>query len=133
MHVKEQTVKPGLHKTREKQRHRKKPEGQKRVAQERIDILFLQAKEASKEDPQLAHRYVLLARTIAMKYKVSIPREWKRQFCHYCYSFLVPGKNCRVRLYQGKMVYYCLHCKRFMRYPYLAAQQGGSVKKEKTE
>lgn len=102
----------------EKQRHKKKPEVQKKIAKERIDLLFLRAQEASKEDLELSHRYVALARTIAMKYKVPIPQVWKRRFCHYCHSFLVPGKNCRVRLSEGKMVYYCCHCKKFMRYPY---------------
>jgi ribonuclease P protein subunit RPR2 len=70
------------------------------------------------EDPALSDRYVHLARKISTRYKVRIPRELKRRFCKHCFSFLVPGKNCRVRTHEGKVVYYCLKCKKFMRFPY---------------
>ncbi len=106
-----------------KRRYSKKPEKQQRLAKERIDILFEQAKKVFEKEPELADRYVELARKIAMKYKVKIPSRLKRQFCKHCYKFLIPGNNCRVRLYRGKLVYYCHNCKNFFRMPYRALKR----------
>ncbi|MBN2422655.1 ribonuclease P [Candidatus Woesearchaeota archaeon] len=101
-----------------KQKHSKKPQEQRRIAKERINILFEQAKLRFKEDSSLSDRYVEIARKIAMKYKVRIPRELKRRFCKHCHKYLVPGANSSVRLTQKKVVYYCLNCKKYMRFPY---------------
>jgi len=95
-----------------------KPKKFKKIAEERIDILFKEAKAMFNKDKKLANRYVALARKIAMKYKVRIPKELKRRFCKHCYSYLMPGKNCRVRTREGKVVYYCLECKKYIRFPY---------------
>jgi ribonuclease P protein subunit RPR2 len=101
-----------------KRKYSKKPLKQKQIALERIQILFEQAGKRFKKDPFLSNRYVSLARKIAMKYKVKIPSELKKQFCKHCYKYLVPSVNCRVRLQKGKVVYYCLNCKKYMRFPY---------------
>jgi len=99
--------------------HKRKPLEQRRIAIRRIRQLFEQAEVVFKEDPNLSNRYVYLARKIAMKYKVKIPRELKRRFCKHCHVFLVPGVNCRVRLQGSKVVYYCFNCKHYMRFPYI--------------
>ncbi len=101
-----------------KQPHNKKSDFLKEIANERILKLFEQAELRFKEDSKLSDRYVEIARKISMKYKVKIPRELKRRFCKHCHKYLVPSVNCRVRLTQKKVVYYCLNCKRFMRFPY---------------
>jgi len=101
-----------------KRKYKTKPSEQRRIALERINILFEQAKKAFKKDPKLSDRYVDLARKIAMKYKVRIPSHLKRQFCKHCYKFLVPSVNARIRIRKGKVVYYCLNCKKYMRIPY---------------
>lgn len=101
-----------------KSRYSKKSAKFQKIAKERISILFKEAGSAFSKDKKLAHRYVTLARKIAMKYKVRIPRELKRKYCKHCYRFLMPGKNCRVRNKDGGTVYYCLECKRYMRFPY---------------
>ncbi len=90
----------------------------KKIASERVLILFNQAELKFHEDFSLSDRYVTLARKIAMKYKVKIPRELKRRFCKNCFKYLVPGNNCRVRLCQGKVVYTCLSCKNITRFSY---------------
>ncbi|MBS3102256.1 ribonuclease P [Candidatus Woesearchaeota archaeon] len=95
----------------------KRKEHQK-IARERVEVLFRQAKEMFREDSSLSDRYVQLARKITMKYKVKIPSSLKRKFCKHCHKFLVPSVNCRIRVQRGKAVYYCLSCKRFMRIPY---------------
>ncbi len=92
---------------------------QKEIAKERIVKLFQQAEEVYSKDQSLSDRYVFLARKIAMKAKVRIPRELKRKFCKHCYKFLIPGVNCRVRKQTGKIVISCLECKKFMRIPCL--------------
>ena len=102
-----------------KNKYSKKSAEHKRIAKERIEILFRQAKGIFKEDPKLSNRYIHLARKIAMKYKVRIPPNLKRRFCKHCYKYLTPGANCRVRMHQGKVVYYCLSCKKFMRFPHV--------------
>ncbi len=99
-----------------KKRYKKKTN--RKIALERVKILFKEAEQIFKEDPKLANRYVYLARKISMKFKVRIPRELKRKFCKHCYKYLVPNVNCRVRLHNGHVVYYCLECKKFMRFRY---------------
>jgi ribonuclease P protein subunit RPR2 len=98
--------------------YKEKSSGQKKIALERIEILFKEANKVFKKDKKLADRYVELARKIAMKYKARIPSKFQKQFCKHCYKFLMPNVNCRVRLKEGKVVYYCLECKKYMRFPY---------------
>ena len=88
----------------------------KQIAQERIAVLFGQAEKAFAEDPGRSDRYVDLARRIAMRQRVRIPREFRRRFCHHCYTFLVPGANMRVRVHRGVVLVTCRACKRSMRY-----------------
>ena len=90
---------------------------QKEIAKERVKILFQQAKEVFSKDKALAHRYVTLARKIAMKVKIRIPLELKRKYCKHCYKFLMPGVNSRIRTRDGKVIISCLECKKFTRIP----------------
>jgi len=90
-----------------------------RIARERIDILFGEADKVFNKDKGLANRYVTLARKIAMKSNINIPRQYKRRFCKHCYKYLRAGVNCRVRTRDNKVVYYCFNCKRHMRFPFL--------------
>ena len=103
-------------------RRRIKPAWQKRIARERIAILFKQAHEQAKAGRlDRAHRYVFIARKIAMKYNVKIPRELKRKFCHHCYHYLYPGKNVKIRINRKTQAveYICLDCGKITRYPYV--------------
>lgn len=106
-----------------KQKHQKKPSEHRIIALERIETLFKEADIIFKEDPKLSNRYVKLARKIAMKYKVKIPSELKKRYCKHCHSFLKQGKNCKVRLKDGKAVYHCLVCDKIMRFPYIKEQK----------
>jgi ribonuclease P protein subunit RPR2 len=82
----------------------------KTVAKERIGLLFEQARLAFHEHPDWSNRYVALARRISMRQRVRIDRQFRRQFCHHCYRFLVPGENMRVRVNRGNVVITCLLC-----------------------
>ncbi len=86
------------------------------IALERVKILLKEADENFKKHPERSDRYVNIARKIAMKVNLRIPRELKRKFCKHCYKYLKPGVNCRVRIRKGKVIYYCLSCKKYMRY-----------------
>jgi len=99
-------------------RHKKKPLQERRLALDRIEQLFREAEKVFKENPELSNRYVEHARKIAMKSKVRIRSELKKRFCKHCYSYIKPGINCRVRLTKKHLTYYCLGCKRLMRFPY---------------
>jgi ribonuclease P protein subunit RPR2 len=112
-----------------KKKYQKKSSKQKEIARERIKVLFKQAKEVFNKNKSLANRYIKLARELAMKYKIRIPPELKRRFCKHCYKYLMPGKNVRVRTREGKVVYYCLECKKYMRFPYLKERKAKRIKK----
>ena len=85
----------------------------KRIAMQRIQTLFRLARETFDENPSLAQRYLDTARKIAMADKVRLPREYRRQVCRHCKSFILPGVNCRVRIKQQRephVVITCLNC-----------------------
>ena len=93
-----------------------KRESVKPIALERVKKLFKEAQAIFKEDPKRADRYVQMARKIAMKANLKIPNTLQKRFCKHCYKFLVPGTNCRVRTKEGKVIYYCQNCKKYMRF-----------------
>lgn len=92
----------------------------KRIAMQRIQTLFCLARQIIHENPELAQRYVNIARKVAMAAKVRLPREYRRQVCRHCKSFILPCVNCRVRIKQGRephVVIVCLNCGKQMRVP----------------
>ena len=92
----------------------------RRIALERIHKLFKLARETIHKDKALAQRYVNIARRLAMAAKVRLPREYRRQVCRHCKSFILPGVNCRVRIQQRRephIVITCLECGKHMRIP----------------
>jgi ribonuclease P protein subunit RPR2 len=89
------------------------PTNVKQIARQRIQILFVQAKQVHKANPQLAMQYVKSARKIAMAAKIRLPIEFRRETCKSCNALLVQGYNCRVRIKQKRephMVITCLNC-----------------------
>ena len=95
--------------------NRRAPSSANLIAEERNRTLFTEAENAFSHSPALAHRYVAMARKIAMKTKTRISPSLKRRFCKHCYKYLQPGINARVRLRQGKVIISCFECKKFMR------------------
>ncbi|MCW1296510.1 MAG: ribonuclease P [Candidatus Parvarchaeota archaeon] len=91
-----------------------------KIALERINILLRLARENLKINPKRSARYVLLARKIAMRANIHIPKELKRMFCKNCNSILIPSLTLRVRLKRGKkrLVYTCLKCGKITRNPF---------------
>ncbi|BBL69105.1 ribonuclease P protein component 4 [Methanoculleus chikugoensis] len=91
--------------------------GSRRLARERITVLFARAAEFYPENPGWSNRCVELARRIGMRHRVRIERPLKRRFCRRCYTYLVPGSNARVRVHRGRVVVTCLSCGHRSRFP----------------
>jgi ribonuclease P protein subunit RPR2 len=91
-----------------------------RIAIERIKTLFKRAEETFPSDPNLAQRYVDLARKIAMRTRLCLPIELRRRVCRYCNTFLVPGATSRIRIKQRREPHVnitCLKCGKTTRIP----------------
>ena len=92
----------------------------KQIALQRVHTLFRLAREVVREDPELAQRYVKIARKIAMGTKLRLPREYRRLVCRHCKSFILPGVNCRIRIQSRRephVVITCLNCGKHSRIP----------------
>lgn len=92
----------------------------KRIARERIEILLNQALSVYREHPELANRYVALARRLSMRYKVRIPKFWRLFICRKCKGLMVPGFSGRVRLRRRRephIAFTCLKCGGVKRIP----------------
>ena len=101
---------------------KKEQREKKKIARERVETLFTLAERVFPYDEGLVNRYVEIALAVQQKAKIRLPRKWKRRYCKRCHSFLVPGKNARVRLRSKPyphVVIKCLNCGHIMRYPYL--------------
>ncbi|MBO8179912.1 MAG: ribonuclease P [Archaeoglobus sp.] len=80
-----------------------------RIAKERVSYLIKRAEEWKNVDYELARRYVELAKRIAMKYRVRIPKELKITYCKKCLYPYKAGKF-RVRVRKGRVIIKCLNC-----------------------
>jgi len=96
------------------------------IGEERIDHLFSLAEKEHKTHPQRAHRYVELARKIAMRYNIRLTK-YKRKFCPKCYRYIIPGENSRVRAKQS-VITTCHECGHVSRRPY---KKGNKLKPKK--
>lgn len=93
---------------------------ERRIARERIAILFgLAEEEARRGNQGRADRYAQLARRIGMRYNVSLPRPFRRFVCRGCGAYLAPGRASRVRVRRARVVVTCHRCGWVHRYPYL--------------
>ncbi|ACL15906.1 ribonuclease P protein component 4 [Methanosphaerula palustris] len=88
----------------------------KKLAGERIAILFTQAKVFAGINPAWSDRCVERARAIAMRQRMRMEREQRRQYCHHCYAYFLHGVNVRVRVHRGHVIVTCLNCGRQTRY-----------------
>ncbi|MDR3101986.1 MAG: ribonuclease P [Methanocalculaceae archaeon] len=94
----------------------------RKIVLERIEILFEQA-YLNRSDQVLANRYVSLAREIAMRQRQRISRRFRRSFCPVCRTYIIPGKNSRVRVQHGKVISTCKVCGAIARYPLCQTRQ----------
>jgi ribonuclease P protein subunit RPR2 len=88
------------------------------IAAERVERLAALAERATREgEPALARERVRTAKRIAERHRLELPTRFKRFTCDACDAWLVPGRNCRVRVGSGAAVYAC-DCGELARYPY---------------
>ncbi|WP_436347943.1 ribonuclease P protein component 4 [Natronorubrum sp. FCH18a] len=88
------------------------------IAAERIERLHELARAAAADrDDDRARYYVRLARRVAERNRLTLPREFRRFTCDRCDAYLRPGTNARVRLQNGHVVITC-DCGAHARYPY---------------
>ncbi|HKN07524.1 MAG TPA: hypothetical protein VJ021_08020 [Thermoplasmata archaeon] len=84
-----------------------------RIARDRVSTLFaLAERESLGRHPELADRYVNLARRIGMRYNVRLLREYRELYCRTCSTYWVEGRTVRTRLRSGRRVRTCLRCGR---------------------
>jgi ribonuclease P protein subunit RPR2 len=107
---------------------------ERKIALERIGILMRLAEdEAKKGNLSRTARYVSLSRKISTRYNVAFPRSLKRKLCKNCNSFLLPSKNCRVRLSEKKVIIYCFECKEYTRIPFQREKKASRAPKPKPD
>lgn len=88
------------------------------IAAERIERLHDLAREAARDgDDDRAREYVRLARRLAERNRLRLPRKFRRFTCDACDRYLIPGRNARVRTQDGHVVVTC-DCGSQSRYPY---------------
>jgi len=97
---------------------KKQKDWAKDMAHQRIHRLFELAEHEFKTHPERSNRYVMLARRIAMRYRVRMPLELKRQICKHCHAYLVQGVTVRTRLVGTHIATTCLICEKQTRLPY---------------
>jgi len=83
-----------------------------RIGLERIKILM----QMCRKYPDKAKRYTYLAKKLSMKTGLPIPREYKRWICKNCGEYLIPGKNCTVRLKNKLRIVTCKACGKIERF-----------------
>ncbi|MFW6003423.1 MAG: ribonuclease P protein component 4 [Halanaeroarchaeum sp.] len=88
------------------------------IAAERIERLTALARAAAKEgDADRAREYVRLARRIGERHRIPLPERLTRFTCDRCDTYLIAGRNARVRTQDGHVVITC-ECGSQKRYPY---------------
>lgn len=88
------------------------------IAAERIERLAALA-EAAVADGEFdrSREYVRLARRLAERHRLSLPRSFDRAACDRCDVYQRPGVNVRVRTQRGRVIRRC-DCGATARYPY---------------
>lgn len=88
------------------------------IARERIERLQSMARDAVRAGrDERAREYVRRARRIAERHRLRLPQTFARSICRSCDTFLLPGRNARVRTQSGHVVVTC-DCGDHSRYPY---------------
>ena len=85
----------------------------KKAALERVKTLFQLAHANMREKPELAQKYVDMARKVSMRTRLHLPAEYRAQICRHCKRFILPGTSSRVRIQTRRephVVVTCLYC-----------------------
>ena len=96
--------------------HRRKIVPPKKIAYERMHILFEQAMGKRDTNPDLSSRYMRQVERIGKRMDVSVPREIKRFYCKNC--GIPYGDDTRIRIRKGLCFVTCGQCSDIRRIPY---------------
>ena len=96
-------------------RYSKSKDKEKKIALDHINAMFDEAKRQSKKNFELSNKLVKRALNLKKRLKITLPKELKKKFCKNCNNYFIHGENCRVRVQNGKIIYFCLKCKSFIR------------------
>ncbi len=90
-----------------------------RIGAERIDMLVRDAKLfAGCGDEELAARYMVRAKKIAMRLNLKTMGKYRGEFCNECMVPFVSSSIFRARLHGKKKVITCLRCGNVHRRPF---------------
>jgi ribonuclease P protein subunit RPR2 len=107
----------------------------KNIAEGRMSVLLNLARaEGMSGNKERSKRYFQLARAVGMRTNTPLPEG--TLYCRRCLTLLFPGKNCRVRLRDGKIILHCLDCDSIRRRPYVGVRgetHGEKVNQEGAE
>ncbi len=80
------------------------------IAQQRIRILYQQAKQAYPTDPKLSRRYTRLLKRISERTRTRIPTQIRRGICRNCDTVLIQGVNSHTRVRQRREPHVAITC-----------------------
>lgn len=84
----------------------------RKIAAERIEILYAASVKAFPKDPALAKSYIKLLLEIGRHYKVRVPSETAAKICKKCSLPLISGVNTQTRIIakEKRIIYRCSAC-----------------------
>jgi ribonuclease P protein subunit RPR2 len=82
----------------------------RRIAEQRMEILYSKAREVYATDPGLSRRYTRLLRLIAQRTRTKMPTHIRRGICRRCGTVLIPGLNSRTRVRQRREPHVATTC-----------------------
>jgi ribonuclease P protein subunit RPR2 len=82
----------------------------KRLARARVKILWEQASEIAKTDPEGARQRMHVASRVAQKARIKVPQDIKRRICRQCGMVLIPGESCRMRMRSNRAKHLTVTC-----------------------
>jgi ribonuclease P protein subunit RPR2 len=83
---------------------------QRHIAQQRIRILYRQARHVYSTDPEQSRRYTRLLKRISERTRTRIPKEIRRGICRKCDTVLIPGTNSHTRIRQRREPHIAITC-----------------------
>lgn len=98
------------------------------VAWERCKKLFEMARDELECNPERSKRYVLLARKVAMRHRLSLG---SKEYCKKCGVVWIAGKTLKVRTIskQKTVLYACLQCGSSRKFGYSRERAAARKKK----
>ena len=84
----------------------------RKIAAERIEILYGAAVRAFPKDKELSRGYIRTLEEIGRHYKVRIPKEIAARICKHCSAPLIDGLNSQIRVIarEKRIIYRCKTC-----------------------